>query len=510
MLADSYDSAESLLFARGFLLWDSSLPRPAVLDRLKWDELSRLPEGWNFAHSNTIDVSAAHNDAGTILLVGGGVATDVDTASSADLATWLAAAPSNQQFQQSVDAICGRFAVFRLSPHRLWAQNDAQGLRAVFHTDTIYPAVVGSHAHLVGEVVGAPSNAFARPKYHEQTNLRTPPGRHTTRHGIYSVLPNTELEMPSRQVRRIYPRVIRRQRPTSELLPSVEGEIKGCLRLLVESGNPIFVSLSAGLDTRLTLALLREYLQHVKFFTYDVANVRNRANQFDTSDALRLAASFNLPHTMLHVDGGAPPEIKRVLAVNRHRPHAVGLAVRYRESFPSNAIHLRSNGNGTLTAWYSRDGWPDVSVTPEYRMQLASRGKCFDLGVLDAFTDSWQASESRKVEALEHSGLDFAYAEDRMGTWHQNIVQESDIAFETRVPFGSRRLIDRMLSAPLEDRRSGRFFVSMIRRLWPELLAVPINGVLVPAEGDSGVWPSAEAADTRRRVLSRNELLERP
>lgn len=507
MLAETYGAAESLLFARGFLAYNSSIPRPEILHRLKWRQLTGLHQEWNFAHSDTVEVATTSMANGMLILVGGGVATDIATASNKGLAAWLAEAPSEEQFQHRVDAISGRFAVFRLLGSQLLVQNDAQGLRAVFHTGTNYPAVVGSHAHLVAEVVDAPANSFARPKYSDETNLRTPPGRHSTRHGVFSLIPNTELNMPSRQVRRIYPRFPRAQRTTEELFPLLEKETLENFRLLIESGQQLVVSLSAGLDSRLTLALLRHHLERVSFFTYNVVAVQNRANQFDVQHALRLANQFNLDHTLITVDNGAPPDVRRVLAVNRHRAHAPGLAHLYRERFPSSAIHMRSNGNGTLTAWYLRDGWPDESMTPEYRMQVASQGRCSDLGVLDAFTDSWQASEAHKVETLGYSGLDFAYAEDRMGSWHQNIVQESDIAFETRVPFGSRRLIDLFLSAASEDRKNGRVFVELIRRNWPDLLSVPVNGVSIKPEGSDGLWTGM--ARPVRKVLTREELLQK-
>ncbi|MFK5690569.1 asparagine synthase-related protein [Ornithinimicrobium sp. LYQ92] len=510
MLAESYGSAEPLLFARGFLLWDNtSLRRPTILDRLRWQEHSDLPGGWMLAHAPRMEMATARYHDGTVLILGEGVASDIDSSEPGDLATWVAAAESDEQFQQRVDAISGRFAVFRINDQQMRVQNDVQGLRAVFHTDVTHPCVLGSHVDLVGEVVRAPDTAFASPTYHQRTNLRTPPGRHTTRHGVLALLPNTELVMPSRQVRRIYPRTPREQRSTAEVVLMVERELTTTLALLLAAGPPVVTSLSAGLDSRLTLALLRQHLDHVSFFTYDVANVNNRANQHDTGDALALVARFGLAHNLINVEGSAPAEIRKVLAANRHRAHSPGLAVAYQQAFPRNAVHLRSNGNGTLTAWYQRGDWPEQAVTAEYRMQLASQAKCHDLGVLDAFTDAWRATEARKVEALGHSGLDFAYAEDRMGVWHQNIVQESDIAFETRVPFGSRRLVDLMLSAPLEDRMSGRILVDLIRRQWPDVLSVPINGVEVPVDGAGGLWEATKTRSEQRTVLTRAQIMER-
>lgn len=503
MLDPSYADAETLLFARGFLIWPDALDRPMIIDRLGWWPQAVVP-GWNLAHAPELELAMSESRFGRLLLLGGGVAPEISSQSWDEIAVWLSEAVSVDELQRRIDAVSGRFAVFRFQDSSILVQNDVQGLRGVFHTDTTLPPVVGSHANLVGEVVSAPKNSFARKDFHKHTNLRTPPGRHTTRHGVLALLPNTELSMPSRQVTRIYPRAQRIEIPTSEILPQVEAELEAVLGLLARSEHPVLVSLSAGLDSRLTLALCRPHIQRLRFFTYDIEAVQNAANQHDTQDAMKLVQRFNLPHVLIRVQGGASAMIRKVLAVNRHRAHAPGLAEQYRELFSPDAVHLRSNGNGTLTSWYRRSGWPDVPVTAAYRMQLSAQKMRPDLGVLDAFTESWLASQAWKIEELGHSGLDFAYGEDRMGVWHQNIVQESDIAFETRVPFGSRKIVDLMLSTPLQDRRTGQLFVDLIRRRWPDLLDIPVNGVSLPRDGTDGMWALTDGPS--RQVATRDDL----
>lgn len=508
MLAQSYGDYEHLLFARGYLFWSPRRAHSALVERLGWEEQRDLPPSWCLAHSQQVEVAVSRSGATTVVLIGGGVVPEIRSATSSEIADWLVqTAEDDDEFQRRADAINGRFVVARMLGEELRIQNDAQGLKAIFHTATSYPPVVGSHANLVAEEAGAPPNAFARADFHKETNLRTPPGRHTTRHGVFAVLANTELSMPSRQVDRIYPRVPRREDSTDALLPAIQHELEVSQQLLVDAQQPVYCSLSAGLDSRLTLAFCRPHVEHIKFFTYDIQAVRNRANEHDAEAAKALATEFHLDHSVIRIAArSAPDDLRRLLAVNRHRAHAPALATGYLDFFPDDAVHLRSNGNETVSGYYRRDGWPaDVAVTAEARMQLAAHGRCRDLGALDAFTDAWQASKAWRVESLGHSGLDFAYAEDRMGVWHQNIVQESDISCETRVPFGSRRIIDLLLSCPVEERLTGRVFITLIRSRWPELLQVPINGVDLSQSTDDGLWDPGTAAS--RTFLVRQDLM---
>ena len=91
--------------------------------------------------------------------------------------------------------------------------------------------------------------------------------------------------------------------------------------------------------------------------------------------------------------------------------------------------------------------------------------------------------------------LDLFYWEHRGGNFAAIDQTEEDMALDILTPFNCRLLLTRMLAAPEEFRehRSPRLYVEMIRRLWPETLAVPVNP-------PPPVSPAAKFRHTARRV----------
>lgn len=62
-----------------------------------------------------------------------------------------------------------------------------------------------------------------------------------------------------------------------------------------------------------------------------------------------------------------------------------------------------------------------------------------------------------------------------MGMWHSWIVNESDAAYETFVPFNNRKLFKMMLSIPEEERNSDELFIRVINNINPALMDIPVN-----------------------------------
>jgi hypothetical protein len=62
-----------------------------------------------------------------------------------------------------------------------------------------------------------------------------------------------------------------------------------------------------------------------------------------------------------------------------------------------------------------------------------------------------------------------------MSTWHAQALSGSDMAFDTSILFNSRRLLELMMSVPLQDRRKATLFRRIIARRFPQIADVPVN-----------------------------------
>src|SRR5699024_2890083 len=65
--------------------------------------------------------------------------------------------------------------------------------------------------------------------------------------------------------------------------------------------------------------------------------------------------------------------------------------------------------------------------------------------------------------------LDLFYWEDRMGRWHSEILNETDAAFDTLLPFNVRAIIEVALSFSIPEQKSDYLFKELINRNHPIL-----------------------------------------
>src|SRR5699024_1296790 len=71
--------------------------------------------------------------------------------------------------------------------------------------------------------------------------------------------------------------------------------------------------------------------------------------------------------------------------------------------------------------------------------------------------------------------LDLYFWENRIGAWHTEVLNETDSAFDTLLPFNHRAIIEIASSFPLEIRRSEQVFKELINRNHPILNFYGIN-----------------------------------
>ena len=101
--------------------------------------------------------------------------------------------------------------------------------------------------------------------------------------------------------------------------------------------------------------------------------------------------------------------------------------------------------------------------------------KSDDPALREAFDDYMRATGFGRAQR-RYDPADLFYWEHRSGMWLNAHLTESDIAFDTFILVNSRRVYRLLLSAPLRDRINGTVFLELIRRAWPEVLDVPVNG----------------------------------
>ncbi len=468
-------------FARGFVISDTptDIPVPG------W--VSQREAGLWITRAGDVQMTVARSGRRCVVVLGDFV--DTETWSSTPIAVSIAAealSRSEGAFLDVTDGWSGRYLIVFGTETDRHVMTDATGMRSAFYS-LAGPFVLASHARLVARRThAAPSPLMSAHRAIVQQAIVKPrgrslvmsmPGRATPWSSIVYLTANVVLHIESRRLRRVFPR-----RPPDRLRPAdaaalIAPRLTGQVSSLVDSGRPVAMSITAGLDSRVSLAASHDVHDAVRYFTYRREDVPS--DGVDVATASSMAEALHLRYGVLEVPASvAAPELDAAIREATFLSHGRRIVAAYRAAFSPDTIHLRSNIGEVGRCFYRRSlpgaamGTSPAGITARDLARLWARGDVTE-PVVQAFAEWMEATGFRDVVGLD--ALDILYWEHRMACWHSNVVLESDFAFDTHVLFNSRWILERMLSVPEIDRSQGLVFRRLVAELWPELAAWPTD-----------------------------------
>lgn len=405
--------------------------------------------------------------------------------------------------QADIDKLIGRFAVVAAKgPAEVTLQTDAIGMRSVFYKVSGGRVVAGSHARLVADAVGGAASA-PQPKPFALGY----PGLSTPYPGVLRLPPNSDLSLISGRLKRFFP---------LEAVPAVTIEAAWDLAFTrarqavgaFVKRSPVLISLTAGLDSRTTLAAVREHWPDITFFTY---NRGHPGHLIDSQVAIDIAASAGLRHDYLHFEDQAPnPALLKLLKDNSFGSHMHKLSCAYHAHFGEyKYLHVRTNmlelGRSNLFA--KADRLPEFAGGPNTAERMAryyiKAGKVEpNEHVLPAFRQYVESTGYERTLGLANA-WDLFFVEHRMGAWHAGVVQESDIAFDTVIAFNSREIVRHFMGVPPEVRSGSDHLLTRLTQSLPEIAHIPINPKQYPLpEASAAVAADAAGATDPGRAAA--------
>lgn len=451
-------------FPRSYLLSvRTNTTLPADLARY-WVTMSLGPSVLHFDPLLPVSAAGTENEGVAVL----GLAIDPDAIDNAPVVVALESSRASGNLDEHLDRLNGRYVVITWSHENIHVQSDATGMRGVYyHADE--PVIAGSPV-LVGEAIDDTELSYygirSAPK------VWTAPGRRTQLANVFRLGPNMELDLRRHALRRVGPVPFAQVLTPQEAAILVISESRAFLAKLLSLGRPVTTSLTAGFDSRVTLALLRDMTASTEFFTYTTDNQSTHA---DARIAREIAASLGLEHHRIISVEKRPLTAEQKSAFDRsiHGAHSRALTVQYTKEFSLDTIHIRS----TI---YEVGRVPFGYETVQKPIQDWMAGRLIKNGQLDshilADLSDYQAL-SRADEIPEgYLPQDIFYWEARLGGWMLKVLGESDMAFETVVPINSRRILRTLHSVPHELRAIGSTFDAMINEAWSDLFSFPVNG----------------------------------
>jgi asparagine synthase (glutamine-hydrolysing) len=227
------------------------------------------------------------------------------------------------------------------------------------------------------------------------------------------------------------------------------------------------------MDSRLTLAASRSVAERSLYFTYYSESHPVYSN--DIAVARRLRDALGLQHRELRTtDFHAPADFAHEFALNTDGMQgSSSIAYLFAAGLGEGYVHVRSNVLETMRGFYLKN-----SLNHRDRFDAYKLARLFRQATADEFTPHFQAfveKTSFKTEAFRgFHYTDMFYWEHRLGAWLGPMIRGQRAAQETYIIYNSRALLELMMSRPMEARLRADIVRSMIERLWPEALEVPV------------------------------------
>lgn len=418
-------------------------------------------------------IAVARNDGEPLAILGEAVHPDLPHLDLQGIANYLG---SNLEARQTeVDKLVGRFALIQSrTGGDLLIQTDAIGMRTVFYSLSDSGVIAGSHAKLV---------AGTRPggeKRKEQPYRWGYPGITTPYSSVFRLPPNCELSLGKGTLQRFFPIAAIPEKGIEEAWDLAFSRAGTTIEALGKRRN-LLLSLSAGLDSRTSLAACRKVWPDTKFFTYH----GQPKNEVDASVASVLANTLGLQHVFVK----DPPdvvnrEVLRIIASNTFTQHKRRLASAYHSCFGEHVcLHIRSNlleiARSNLFRRFGkrprfRDGPSSAQSMTDLYMVSARLKPESSAHVLPAFEHNVAAADFESAIG-KASPWDLYFVEHRMGAWQSGVVLESDVSFDTVIAFNSREVVRHFMGVPQEVRCSSPHLRERLQMLLPEIKHVPVN-----------------------------------
>lgn len=476
-----------LLYPRGFLLTQSAQILLEDLDHYAVTTLGgallyhdvatpldvfRAPEGWLATIGTTLPSSTG---------------SDLRPRAARAEELWTAFHEGGlEALEDELYDLGGRHAVMASNGQETWVYHDAAGSRSVYY-DTAN-GNVGSHYDMMAML-------NRRPAEHAGTvgklrlDLRN---RYTAHSDIECLLPNHRLVAGKMAQERFHLSGPNRARTldVEASLRIVISAWESQLACALDQADEVAFSMTGGIDSRLLLALADAHRDTLTSFTYTYSGAQSgaapktawdRSMEMDFNIVQRLRPFLPARHTFITKPDESRSswraEHAATLRRNSEGTHGQWLLPSYLELFPSrNTLHYRGNivGLGRLVL-------ADPSALHDPHGRLRKLIKSRSRAGADLAPHALRIHDAESVQAQydsvhpDYELTDVWYWENRLARWYGQLLNETDVAFDTFTPFNTRRIIDSFLALDPVDRKAGLMQRELIYRGNPYLTFTGIN-----------------------------------
>lgn len=398
-----------------------------------------------------------------------------DVAIADELNSYLSTG-DEQRFYDKFEQLCGSFlCIFSTDSNiRIWP--DTFATKSIYYDKKHFE--IASHSQILcSEYHYSLSNEYINVTKDEQYCHRADkslPGIMTPYAEINRLSCNTYIDLPSCEVHRFFPIRTNTYKYNESTIDEVCDFFVKQVKMLADH-NKLAISVTAGNDSRLTLASSKLIRDKVFYYTipyrYDA--------KYDASFANTMVTELGGTHHILDFHDDADNAFRKVIQDESDNITDVlseNIAYTLHKEFPKDYLHLKSNGSETCRA-YLRQLHPH-GLSKKLTIKKAV---WFIYGFKDnalfekIFEDSLTFTNFPKSEIYGYDVYDLLWWE-----FYDGILQADAQRYYSReqdmvLAFNCRKMINMMLSVPTKEKMGDKFYHTLIEKMWAECMNYPIN-----------------------------------
>jgi hypothetical protein len=374
----------------------------------------------------------------------------------------------------------GRWILIASFGDKKYLFNDALGLRQVFYTD---PAITDalwmvSQPGLAGKYLNLESDEEAD-KFLESYSARTRiefrwPAAATPFRGLTHLLPNLYLDLNTGQSHRYWPYASIGIMPTKEAEIFIEQRMSNLMRAAA-ARYPLSIAITAGIDSRLVMALSKDISNEICFVTVRQADMQDDHPDISIPD--HLCKDLGLKRVVIKAKPSMSADFSKLFKDSVHM--ATDIYGRDAEAIINQLQRKMATVTGSageIGQCYFRNYIAENKYNgPMDASELATMQRVANEPFAIKHFQTWlDAANNRHNIKL----MDLFYWEHSHGNWLAMTQMQFDIAWrEIFTPYNCRDVLQAFLSVDEEDRIQPhvKIYRNIISRAWPQLLDQPIN-----------------------------------
>lgn len=459
---------QKLRFRRQFLLTEAAISAPDGWACLNIDRY------YLFSHPD-LEVCRASDTKQTVVLVGEIYDPEEPKKENLDiLEDILVSRRKKDDFSAVLKRYAGCYALIYKTFDKIVILHDPRALREIYYCTEPNEVICGSQPNLLAEFSTPSVNPSNDPGLHEfyENHLYDSKwiGDQTYFQGIKCLMPDHYLDITKRSAHRYWPSNPIERLDLNEAVSRSCFFLQGMMNAITHRHSAM-MAVTSGTDSRALLAASRDVRHKIHYFINDIGLGSDHP---DIAIPRKIFERIDVPFHVYDIPKDVDHQFRMMYLNNTFLASELYLPAIYHVYFKRGIDKALILGVGELgRTYYGKNPGTLNSYLMAYR--LGYRKSAYAISQCEAILPE----VSQIAKKYHINAMDFLHWEQRLGPWGAVRNSESNMAIEKIDPYNSHLMneiflgVDDRYKNPLEH--PSALFKEMIRQMWPELLAWPIN-----------------------------------